>query len=87
MTWGRRILQGVDPFATLEDEAGRTEPVHLREVTLAQLRRWAIAAMLLFLSTTWAPSFFVQALAAFGCCIAVAICSVLGAVYFRLGSS
>ena len=79
-------MLAVDPFAALEDEAGRTEPVHRRELTLAQLRRWAMVAMLLFLCMTSTNIFAVQAIAAFGCCIALAICSTLGAVYFRLGS-
>jgi hypothetical protein len=87
VTWGRRILQGVDPFAALEDEAGRTEPVHRRAVAAAQLRRWAMAAMLLFLCMTSTGVFALQAIAAFGCCIAVTICGVLGAVYLRLGSA
>jgi len=93
VTWGRRILLGVDPFAALEDEAGRTEPVHRRAAAASHLRRWTMIAMVLYLCMRAAGAlaqddafFFVpEALAAFGCSIAVAVSAVIGAVYLRLG--
>lgn len=94
MTWGRRILLHVDPFPAPESEARRTEPVHNRAAAASHLRRWAMIAMVLFLCMRAAGElvegdalfFLPEAIAAFGCCIAVAVCAVIGAVYLLLGA-
>ena len=67
----------------------------MRWVLVPYLRRWAFIALSLFLCITPAEalaaqqSAFVYAAAssAVGCCIAVAVLSVIAAVYLLLGSS
>ena len=85
---GRRLLLWLDPFPTPGNEAHRTEPVRSVEL-LAALRRWAVTAMVLFLCTETIDSSLVavQAVFAFGCCIAVAVIMVIGAVYITLRAS
>jgi hypothetical protein len=67
----------------------------MRWVLVTYLRRWIIIALTLFLGITPAEAlaahetaFVITAAAsAVGCCIAVAICAVIGTVYLLLGSS
>jgi hypothetical protein len=67
----------------------------MRGVLVTYLRRWVVIALALFLCITPAEAlaaresaFVITAAAsAVGCCIAVAVCSVIGAVYLLLGSS
>lgn len=77
MSVGRRILLWIDPFPTPGNEACRTEPV-----------RWFVAAMVLFVCTEAIDSSLVvvQAVLAFGCCIAIAVAMVTAAVYIKLRS-
>jgi hypothetical protein len=67
----------------------------MRWVLVTYLRRWVVIALTLFLSITPAEAlaaresaFVITAAAsAVGCCIAVAVCAVIGAVYLLLGST
>jgi hypothetical protein len=67
----------------------------MRWVLVTYLRRWIVIALALFLSITPAEAlaaresaFVITAAAsAVGCCLAVAVCAVIGAVYILLGSS
>jgi len=67
----------------------------MRWVLVPYLRRWVVIALSLFLCITPAEAlaahetaFVITAAAsAVGCCIAVAICAMIGAVYLLLGSS
>ena len=66
----------------------------MRWVLVPYLRRWVMIAMSFFLCITPAEAmaarealFVIPAAAsAVGCCIAVAVCAVIGAVYLLLGS-
>jgi hypothetical protein len=67
----------------------------MRWMLVTYLRRWVLIALSLFLCITPAEAmaareavFIIPAAAsAVGCCIAVAVCAVIGAVYLLLGSS
>ena len=67
----------------------------MRWVLVTYLRRWVVIALALFLCITPAEAlaahesaFVITAAAsAVGCCVAVAVCAVIGAVYILLGSS
>ena len=67
----------------------------MRWVLVTYLRRWIVIALALFLCITPAEAlaaresaFVITAAAsAVGCCLAVAVCAVIGAVYILLGSS
>ena len=66
----------------------------MRWILVPYLRRWVMIAMSLFLCITPAEAmaareaaFLIPAAAtAVGCCLAVAVCTVIGAVYLLLGS-
>jgi hypothetical protein len=67
----------------------------MRWILVPYLRRWALIALSLFLCITPAEALAAQqsafvitaAASAVGCCIAVAVSAVIGAVYLLLGSS
>jgi len=67
----------------------------MRWVLVPYLRRWIVIASSLFLCIAPAEALaaqqsafvFTAAASAVGCCIAVAVCAVIGAVYLLLGSS
>lgn len=67
----------------------------MRWILVTYLRRWTLIALSLFLCIAPAEalaakeSAFVIAAAssAVGCCIAIAVCAVIGAVYLLLGST
>ena len=67
----------------------------MRWVLVPYLRRWLLIALSLFLCITPAEALAAQesafiiaaASSAVGCCIAVAVSAVIGAVYLLLGSS
>jgi hypothetical protein len=67
----------------------------MRWVLVPYLRRWVVIAMSLFLCIAPAEALAAQqtafmitvAASAVGCCVAVAVCAVIGAVYLLLGSS
>ena len=67
----------------------------MRWVLVLYLRRWILIALSLFLCITPAEALAAQqsafvitaAASAVGCCIAVAVSAVIGAVYLLLGSS
>ena len=67
----------------------------MRWVLVPYLRRWVLIALSLFLCITPAEALAAQqsafvvaaASSAVGCCIAVAVSAVIGAVYLLLGSS
>ena len=88
MPLGKRILLWIDPFPMPGNEARRTERVQCGELLVA-LRRWGVAAMVLFVGTEAIDSSLVvvQAVLAFSSCIAIAVCAVIGAVYVMLGAS
>jgi hypothetical protein len=66
----------------------------MRWVLVPYLRRWVVIALSLFLCITPAEALAAQqsaflitaAASAVGCCIAVAVCAVIGAVYLLLGA-
>ena len=76
-------------------ERARSYNRAMRWVLVTYLRRWVVIALTLFLSITPAEALAAQesafvitaAASAVGCCIAVAVCAVIGAVYLLLGSS
>jgi hypothetical protein len=80
---------------TTARERARSYNRAMRWVLVTYLRRWVVIALTLFLAITPAEAlaaresaFVVTAAAsAVGCCIAVAVCAVIGAVYLLLGSS
>ena len=95
---GRQLLLYLDPFAFFKDAsrgAAKAREVALsynrsmRWMLVAYLRRWLVIACSLFLSIAPAEAFASTAAAvpAVGCCLAVAVCAVIGAVYLLLGSS
>ena len=66
----------------------------MRWILVPYLRRWVVIALSLFLCITPAEALAAQqsaflitaAASAVGCCIAVAVCAVIGAVYLLLGA-
>jgi hypothetical protein len=93
----RQMLLYLDPFAFFKDASIGSKPVReralshnraMRWILVAYLRRWLVIAFSLFLCITPAEAFAATAAAvpAVGCCIAVAISAVIGAVYLLLGS-
>ena len=66
----------------------------MRWMLVPYLRRWVVIALSLFLCITPAEALAAQqsaflitaAASAVGCCIAVAVCAVIGAVYLLLGA-
>jgi hypothetical protein len=95
---GRQLLLYLDPFALFKDASSGPSPVReralsynrtMRWVLVPYLRRWLVIALSLFLSITPAEAFASTAAAvpAVGCCIAVAVSAIIGAVYLLLGSS
>jgi hypothetical protein len=95
---GRQLLLYLDPFALFQDASQGPTPAReralsynraMRWVLVAYLRRWLVIAFSLFLSITPAEAFASTAAAvpAVGCCIAVVVSAVIGAVYLLLGSS
>lgn len=66
----------------------------MRWVLVPYLRRWVVIALSLFLCITPAEALAAQqsafvitaAASAVGCCIAIAVCAVIGAVYLLLGA-
>lgn len=94
----RQILLYLDPFAFFKDASSGPTMVReralsynraMRWVLVAYLRRWCVIAFALFLSIAPAEAFASTAAAvpAVGCCLAVAICGLISAVYLLLGSS
>jgi len=94
----RQVLLYLDPFALFQDAScGPTSAREralsynrtMRWVLVPYLRRWLVIAFSLFLSITPAEAFASTAAAvpAVGCCIAVAVSAIIGAVYLLLGSS
>jgi hypothetical protein len=94
----RQVLLYLDPFALFQDAS--RGPTQARERALSYnrtmrwmlvpyLRRWLVIAFALFLSIAPAEAFAATAAAvpAVGCCLAVAVSSVIAAVYLLLGSS
>ena len=88
----------LDPFALLKDASHGPKPAReralsynraMRWVLVSYLRRWIVIAFSLFLCISPAEAFASTAAAvpAVGCCIAVAISSIIAAVYLLLGSS
>ena len=96
---GRQLLLYLDPFALFKDASRGTELVReralshnraMRWILVAYLRRWTVIACSLFLCIHPAEAFAsttTAAASAVGCCIAVVVCAVIGAVYLLLGSS
>jgi hypothetical protein len=94
----RQVVLYLDPFALFKDAsqgAVRTREVALsynrsmRWMLVPYLRRWLMIAFSSFLCIAPAEAFASTAAAvpAVGCCIAVAVSAVIGAVYLLLGSS
>ena len=94
----RQILLYLDPFAFFKDASRGTTMVReralsynraMRWMLVAYLRRWLVIACALFLSIAPTEAFASTAAAvpAVGCCLAVAVCAVIAAVYLLLGSS
>lgn len=88
----------LDPFALFKDASQGPKPAReralsynrtMRWVLVAYLRRWLVIALSLFLCINPAEAFASTAAAvpAVGCCLAVAVCAVISAVYLLLGSS
>jgi hypothetical protein len=94
----RQVILYLDPFALFEDASQGTKAVReqalshnraMRWVLVTYLRRWMVIALSSFLCIAPTEAFASTAAAvpAVGCCIAVAVCAVIGAVYLLLGSS
>lgn len=94
----RQVLLYLDPFAFFKDASQGTRVVReralsynraMRWVLVAYLRRWMVIALSSFLCIAPTEAFASTAAAvpAVGCCLAVAICAIIGAVYVLLGSS
>ena len=94
----RQLLLYLDPFALFKDASTGTRPVReralsynraMRWILVTYLRRWMVIAFSLFLCIAPTEAFASTAAAvpAVGCCLAVAICAVISAVYLLLGSS
>jgi len=88
----------LDPFALFKDTSVGTRPAReralsynraMRWVLVAYLRRWILIAFSLFLciAPTQAFASTAAAVPAVGCCLAVTVSAVIGAVYLLLGSS
>ena len=93
----RQLLLYLDPFALFKDashgpklarERALSHNRAMRWILVAYLRRWMVIAFSLFLCIAPVEAFAATAAAvpAVGCCIAVAISAVIGAVYLLLGS-
>ena len=94
----KQLLLYLDPFAFFKDASTGPNPVReralsynrtMRWMLVPYLRRWVMIAFSSFLCIAPAEAFASTAAAvpAVGCCIAVAISAVIGAVYLLLGSS
>jgi len=94
----RQLLLYLDPFAFFKDASTGSKPAReralsynrtLRWMLVSYLRRWLVIAFSLFLSIAPTEAFASTAAAvpAVGCCLAVAVCTVIAAVYLLLGSS
>lgn len=88
----------LDPFALFKDASQGPKPMReralsynraMRWVLVAYLRRWMAIAFSSFLCIAPTEAFASAAAAvpAVGCCIAIAVCAIIGAVYVLLGSS
>jgi hypothetical protein len=98
LPFGRQVLLYLDPFAFFKDASSGPVPAReralsynraMRWMLVPYLRRWLVIAFSLFLSITPAEAFASTAAAvpAVGCCIAVSVSAIIGAVYLLLGSS
>lgn len=94
----RQLLLYLDPFALFKDASRGTRTMReralsynraMRWMLVAYLRRWMVIAFSSFICIAPTEAFASTAAAvpALGCCLAVAICAIISAVYLLLGSS
>jgi hypothetical protein len=98
LSLARQLLLYLDPFAFFKDASRGSKPAReralsynraMRWMLVSYLRRWLFIAASLFLCIAPVEAYAATAAAvpAVGCCLAVAVCSVIGAVYLLLGSA
>ena len=94
LSLAKQILLYLDPFAFFKDASSGPRPARERALSYNRAMRWVLIALSLFLCITPAEALAAQqsafvitaAASAVGCCIAVAISAVIGAVYLLLGA-